>query len=57
MGSNVGKRDNSRIGKVKGVYQCYNARLNRWQKYSRATGKLMTTKITAGPYKGVEKVS
>jgi hypothetical protein len=43
------------IGPIKGVIQRRNASLDRWQKYSTKTGKLISTKISVGPYKNVAK--
>jgi hypothetical protein len=55
MGKNVKNKVGHRVGKVKGVFQKYNTRLKAWQKYDRTTGHLVSTKKSAGPYKGVAK--
>ena len=56
MGKNVGPMGGHRVGKVRGVFQKYNASLDRYQKYNAKDGRLISTKHTSGPYKGVEEV-
>jgi len=55
VGKNIKIKEGHRVGKVKNAFQKYNTRLQAWQKYDRKTGRLVSTKKTPGPYKGVAK--
>tara|TARA_Y100000114_G_scaffold133329_1_gene132680 strand:- start:187 stop:363 length:177 start_codon:yes stop_codon:yes gene_type:complete len=55
MAKNPPTGDGHRKGAVKGRFQTYNPKTDKWTKHDRETGKFMDQKSDNKPFKGVTK--